>query len=282
MTGERLRRVLLDWQAIDGDAGPGAINNRRGSWHLFCHLAAAAALYRLPGRRPAWVGILYDRGARRYFAAICAGLNHRQSILPLKSRKARELVARGAWRGYLEGGSRGHILDRAANDPGDSQKVDRRQDYDQDINSLKDGGPVWEMWTVSRDIRAKSILGSSLIEAYGDLLDVLGGRFAAVVARGRIEPEYGHLRQMCALIDAGFVTPDEALTEIDAVAIQPNVERILLEATPEAFSRAAALLVRERRKPCYFMYSRKLSSFASASLIRRLAVTLGPAANRQV
>ncbi|MFT3685845.1 MAG: hypothetical protein QM783_13140 [Phycisphaerales bacterium] len=177
----------------------------------------------------------------------------------------------------MEGASRGHILDRSANDPGNPTKDDRRQDYDQNVNSPNDGGPVWEMWTVSRDIRPENKLGSSLVEAYAELLSVLGSRFAAVVARGRMEPEYGHLRQMCALIDAGFITPEEAMTDIEAVAIPPDVERILLEATPEAFVTAAEMLAKRRKKPCYWMYSRKVSSFASASLLRRLVKTLGPA-----
>lgn len=274
---DTLRTLLLNWQAIDGDGGPGTVNNLRGSWHIFCHLAAAAGLYWLPRRGAAWVGILYDSESRRYFAGICIAGRRDHTMMPLATREARTLLAAGEWRGFVEGASRGHILDRGANDPGHSRKVDCRQDYDQDVDSPKDGGPVWEMWTISRDIRASNRLGSSLIEAYAELLDVLGGRFSAVVARGRIEPEYGHLRQMCAMIDAGFIKPSEAMTEIEAVVIPSKVERLLLEASPGAFARAAHLLLYRRRAPCYFMYQRKIASFASASLLGRLATTLGPA-----
>lgn len=190
---------------------------------------------------------------------------------------ATRLLGKAELLGYLEGASRGHILNRNANDPGDPAKDDRRQDYDQNPNSPKDGGPVWEMWTVSRDIRPSSRLGNSLVHAYAALLSVLGGRFGAVIARGRMEPEYGHLRQMCAMIDAGFISSEDALTDIEATAIPQDVEQILLEATPEAFVTAAEMLAMLRKRPCYWMYSRKVSSFATASLLRRLVATLSPA-----
>jgi hypothetical protein len=273
MSSKKLRKHLLNWEAIDRDGGPGAMDDGRGCWHVFCHLAAASAIYRMPSGTAAWVGVLFDAGRQRYFAAVCADLDGGSS-LPLKSAAAREMIACGKWHSYLEGASRGHILDRTAQDPGDSEKDDRRQDYDQNANSPMDGGPVWEMWTVSRDIRPSARLGSSLVDAYCELLSVLGGRFAAIVARGRMEPEYGHLRQLCAMIDAGFVTPSEALTDIDAIAIPPAIERVLLEATPRAFAEAANMIARTRRKPCYFMYGRKLSSFAPASLLRRLVSSL--------
>ena len=272
----RLGRVFRDWQTIDRDGGPGTESNGRGSWHVFCHLAAAAGVLRIPDIGCAWAGILHDPSGDRYFSAICMQSGRRFEVHPLPSPAAARLLERGEWCGFIEGASRGHILNRVATDAGDPDMDDRRQDYDQNPNSPKDGGPVWEMWTVSRDIRPSSPLGSSLVEAYAELLSVLGGRFAAVVARGRMEPEYGHLRQMCAMIDAGFIRPEEALTDIDAVAIPPDVERILLEATPEAFATAAEMLVRKSRKPCYWMYSRKVSSFATASLLRRLVRTLSP------
>lgn len=269
-----LRNLLLNWHAIDNDGGPGTTNNRRGSWHLFCHLAAAAALYRLPNRCAAWVGILYDKRKRKYVACVCRGNSTGVSVQTLKSKSGRDLIARGVWAGYLEGASRGHILDRSAVDIGDPEKDDRRQDYDQNGNSPMDGGPVWEMWTISRDIRARNRLGTSLVEAYCDLLAALGGGFAAVVERGRTEPEYGHLRQMCAMIDEGFITPAEALMDIEAIEIPTAVERLLMQATPKAFALAADALAHTQSRPCYFMYERKLSSFAKASLLRRLVRTL--------
>jgi hypothetical protein len=191
------------------------------------------------------------------------------------------LITHGEWCGYLEGASRGHILDRSANDAGNPDKDDRRQDYDQPTNSSKDGGPVWEMWTVSRDIRTTNRLGSSLIQAYVELLRILGGRFAAVVARGRMEPEYGHLRQMCAMIDASIISAEASLVDIEPISIPPRVERILLEATPEAFARAAKFLVDTQPKPCYHMYERKLSSFVPASLLRKLVCSLRSGVKQQ-
>lgn len=276
-TTANLRRLLLNWELVDRDGGPGTKPDSRGSWHLFCHLAAAGAIRRLSNGGAAWVGIHYDRRKERYEAAVFTTLSGRVVSLPLRSRETHRLLEESELCAYIEGASRGRILDRDANDAGDPTKDDRRQDYNQSPSSPKDGGPVWEMWTVSRDIRPGSPLGNSSVEAYAELLSVLGGRFASVVARGRMEPEYGHLRQMCAMVDAGFITPEEALTDIDAVAIPTNVERILLEATPEAFATAADMLVKLRKKPCYWMYSRKVSSFATASLLRRLVGTLAPA-----
>lgn len=272
-----LRKVLLCRECVDHDGGPGTADDGRGSWHLFCHLLGAGAIFRLNPNGAAWAGIVYEASTKQYLAAVCHRAGREVRILPLLSAAASRLLSNADWIGYLEGASRGHILDRGANDPGDPEKDDRRQDYNQNPNSPKDGGPVWEMWAVSRDIRPSSPLGNSVVNAYADLLSVLGGRFAAVVARGRMEPEYGHLRQMCALIDAGYVAPEDALTDIEAVAIPPDVERILLEATPEAFVTAAEMLAKRRKKPCYWMYSRKVSSFATASLLQRLIATLSPA-----
>ncbi len=280
MTHEKFRKLLLDWRAIEGDGGPGTQRDRRGAWHLFCHLAAAGALFRITSGGSAWVGVLFNRDTNRYFAAVCTDINGRQSVLRLQSLAARELLASGQCCAYLEGASRGHILDRSANDAGDPNTDDRRQDYDQRIDSSKDGGPVWEMWTVSRDIRPISPLGTSVVQAYGELLEVLGGKFAAIVARGRMEPEYGHMRQMCAMIDAGFITKNDALSDIDAIAIPHHVEQRLMNATPQAFATSARLLLRKQRPLCYFMYGRKLSSFAPASLLRRMVTTLGPAVHK--
>ena len=90
-------------------------------------------------------------------------------------------MVRFSSRGYVEGASRGHILDRNAKDPGDPQTVDRRQDYDRSVSSEEDGGPGWEHWCTSRDIVQPESLGSGLLKAYLTLVAVLGGRFAATV-----------------------------------------------------------------------------------------------------
>lgn len=270
--------LLLDWKIIEGDGGPGTSAEDHGAWHLFCHLAAGAAVFRMPGCGGAWAGITYDLRRQRYVASLCCTGVRRDPALRLLSPEATTVLKRATWGGFLEGASRGRILDRNASDPGDPATVDRRQDYDQNPNSSADGGPVWEMWCASRDIRTSRAVGHSLVSAYVDLLSVLGGRFASVVARGRMEPEYGHLRQMCAMVDAGLIAVDDALCEIEPAAIPPINAMALLEATPAAFARAAAGIGELRSRPAYYMYERRITSFASTALLRRLVRTLGSSA----
>ena len=96
----------------------------------------------------------------------------------------------------------------------------------------------------------------------------------ATVARGRFEPEYGHTIQLCALIKAGFIERSDALWDVEPVGIAAETEKLLYEATPEAFARGAKLLVQAIREPGYFMYERKRLSFLSLAVIRAVAQTL--------
>ncbi|CAG0986471.1 hypothetical protein PHYC_02051 [Phycisphaerales bacterium] len=269
------RQLLLDWSIIDGDGGPGTKADGRGSWHVFCHLAAGAGVFRLPRRGGVWVGITFDQSRRRYAATVCCTTSRGVAAYPLRSSPAATVLRRATWCGFVEGASRGRILDRQAHDPGNPITTDRRQDYDQNPNSTADGGPVWEMWSASRDIRTPRGAGDSLVSAYLELLSVLGGRFASVVARGRMDPEYGHLRQMCAMVDAGLIEVAEALCDIEPVPIPPAIATTLLEATPSAFAHAAAAIGLIRSTHAYYMYDRRVLNFASAALLRRLVRTLG-------
>lgn len=268
-----LRKLLLDWSIIDGDGGPGAEPDGRGTWHVFCHLAAAAGIVRLNSGKAAWIGILFDQTRRRYAASVCWSRSGRIAALPLFSPLATKMLKQARSRGFIEGASRGRILDRTAEDPGDPKSTDRRQDYDQNPNSSSDGGPVWEMWSASRNVVSPRGVGHSLVAAYLDLLVFLGGGFTGVVARGRMEPEYGHLRQLRALVDSGLIDVTDALLDLPPVAIPSELEMSLQRARPEAFARAATELSKHRTS-AYHMYSRKITSFAPAPLLLRLTRSL--------
>lgn len=261
---ELLRRLLLDWDIIGGYGGPGANRGDGGSWHGFCHLAAAAGSFRTPEKCGAWVGIVFDPDVRQYRACACFDHESRVHTYPLQSPDTKELLRNCTWCGYIEGASRGHILDRNAHDPGDPGIHDRRQDYDHEVDSMNDGGPVWEFWTASRNIADPCSLGHGLVNEYLALLSVLGGRFASVVARGRAESEYGHLKQLGAMVNAGLITRDEALWDILPAPIPRDIELTLHEALPTNFAMAASVLVKTTREAVYYMYARKLASFASA------------------
>ena len=272
---ERLTRLLLDWNIIDGWGGPGTRPDDQGAWHVFCHLAAAAAVHRLPNGTAGWSGITFDPASRRYIATLCREDGEGVAILPVASSEARTLLGGSRLIGFAEGASRGHILDRDADDPGDPDRDDRRQDYDREASSEEEGGPVWEHWTTSRDIVTTGSHGAALVDAYLLLLSTLGGRFAATVARGRGEPEYGHVIQLCAMVRAGLVTVEDALWEVQPRVIPPDVERVLREATPTAVAAAAQRLAEAGGIPTYFMYERKRDSFVPARLLKSIAATFG-------
>src|SRR5713226_6285629 len=65
---ERARRMLLDWSLILYHGGPGTKDGDGGSWHVFCHLAAAAGLFEDPDGRPGWTGITFDETSVSYNA----------------------------------------------------------------------------------------------------------------------------------------------------------------------------------------------------------------------
>jgi len=262
---ELARRLFIDWEIIQGDGGPGAVHDGKGTWHVFCHLAAAAVIYRIP-RGAMWLGIIYNSMSKRCEPAFCVARGGQSEITHLDSSEGRELLAVAEWVGYVEGASRGHVLDRTANDPGDPDIDDRRQDYDQVAGSTADGGPVWEHWTTSRDIIGKNGYGSQVLSSFVAIVAAVGGRFAGTVARGRSDSEYGHLRHMCAMVRAGMIAPEDITWDVAPRPIPPDIESILLEATPAAFSTSAARLEATCEAGQYWMYQRKIDSFFTVSL----------------
>jgi hypothetical protein len=268
---ERTRKMFRDWGLILYHGGPGTKEGDNGSWHVLCHLAGAAALFADGQGRPGWAGITYDDAEGAYRATFSFEDGKGVRTLPLSSSDARATLGRFAPRGYVEGASRGHILDRKAKDPGDSRLVDRRQDYDRSVNSDQDGGPVWEHWCTSRDIVKPKSLGSGLLAAYHTLVSSVGGRLAATVARGRFEPEYSHLLQLRGMVRAGFVSAEDVSWDVTPVKIPSAAEKLLYEARPAEFLKAVKLLLKSSGKDdTYHMYSRKIASFVPSALAMKV------------
>lgn len=189
----------------------------------------------------------------------------------LKSTHASEAMKRHSFVGYVEGASRGHILDRKAKDPGDPKKDDRRQDYDHPVYLAKKGGPVWEHWCTTRDIATSDGHGAGVLRSYLTLVSVLGGRFSATVTRGRIDHAYGHLLQLRAMARAGWITCGDALWDVEAVPIPKEAELLFHEARPKDILKGAAILPpNTSRGARYFMYSRKIASFTPIHIVHEL------------
>jgi len=271
---QKAQRMFLDWNIINGQGGPGTDPNDKGSWHILCHLAGASALFESPKKLPGWVGITYNEVGNSYAATFSYYQGEKVRIAALDSDEARKAMASYVLRGYIEGASRGHILNRKANDPGDSTKVDRRQDYDQQVDSTKDGGPVWEHWTTTRDILTVDSLGTSLLMSYLRLVALLGGRYCGTVARGRFDREYCHVIQLCSLVEAGFIAPQDALWEVEPVTIPQEVQVVFHEANPEAFLQGATMLLDiAKAQENYYMYERRIDNFVAASSLTTIART---------
>jgi hypothetical protein len=99
-------------------------------------------------------------------------------------------------------------------------------------------------------------------------VSALGGRFVAAVARGRREHE--HPRQLAALVRAGLLTREEATWDVRPVPIPEQAQRLLYEARPEEWIRAAALLPFDAgRAPQYFMFERRIDRWSKAADVKR-------------
>jgi hypothetical protein len=167
--------------------------------------------------------------------------------------------------GFVEGNSLGRISARFVNDPPTLFNLWRRQDFDQPVDSLEDGGKVWEHWCTLRDIRQSSRIGTAVLTAYVSLVAALGDLFVPTVARGR--RTYGHPKQLAAMVQAGFVGHGSAVAKIDPVAIPAEAEPLLLEALP-ASSLEAAEIMRWKASPQYYMFHRKIRSWSTVAQVR--------------
>lgn len=271
---ERLRRLFRDDTIIKGKFGPGEPGDfDYGSWHILCHLAAGAGVYDRNNRR-LWVGITHKRSRDEYAATVSFRDNKEIKIIALDSAKGQELIKGARLLGFIEGSSCGHILARGVIDPPSLFNGWSRQDFDQRVKSKKEGGTVWEHWCTTRDIRESNTVGNTLLRGYLTLVATLGGKFVSAVARGRRSHE--HPLQLCALVKAGVLTDAEAIWETAPLIIPKNIQKLLYEARPEDYVRAAEELSWPQTEiSCYFMFKRGISSWNQTAAVRADLASFG-------
>lgn len=262
---DRLIRLFRDSEIIEGNWGPGDPGDfDYGSWHILCHLAAGAGVFK-NDKGFLWVSLTHAGDKDEYIASVSVrkSENNIRTIF-LNSPEGMGLIASSRMLGYVEGSSQGHIWAKNIKDPPTAFNNSCRQDYNCDIDSTSDGGPVWELWCTTRDIRQSAAVGCSVISAYLTLVSTLGGKFVASLARGRRDHE--HPCQLCALVKAGFILREDALWDTMPKPLTPDAERLLKEARPEASLKAAEKLQWDTSGELYYyMFQRKINSWSKAS-----------------
>ena len=263
---EKIRRLWLDRVFIDGSSlGPGDPGDfDHGAWHVACHLVAAGGVRRTADGQLLWLEVSHDPSRDLYSASVTRVADCGPRTVPLHSVEGRELIAGSTLLGFVEGNSTGRISARGAADSEDRFNGNPRQEYDQPTNSPAEGGKVWEHWCTLRDIRSSSAIGSSVVAAYVALVSALGDDFAAIVARGR--REYGHPRQLCAMVAAGFVSRNGALTDATSTVIPAAAADDLSIADPRIAARRCETFD-WHSPPRYYMFERKIDSWAGTSFI---------------
>ena len=261
---ETLRRLWLDRTMIDGDdLGPGDDGDfDHGAWHSACHLAGAAGVRRASDGRILWLEVSHDRAKDEYYSSVtpAGGSTHR-----LDSADARALLNGSTLLGFVEGNSVGHISARGVNDPPTLFNLWKRQDFDKPVGSDEDGGKVWEHWCTVRDIRSTHAIGSSVLRAYVSLVAALGDRFVPTVARGR--RDYGHPKQLCAMVKGGLTASSSATWDVKPHRIPDVAEKKLLEAAPGQEAAAAATLEWDAT-PRYYMFQRRIGHWSAADKVK--------------
>jgi hypothetical protein len=265
---ELLRKLWLDRLVIKGDdLGPGDPGDfDHGAWHVACHLAGGCGVRQRPDGSLAWLQISHDQRADRYFASVTVleGLNAR--TVPTESAEGRILLRQSRLLGFIEGTSKGRTSARFTNDPPTLFNLWRRQDFDLPPRTDEDGGRVWEHWCTLRDIRPSHAIGTSVLTAFVALTTVLGDRFIPTVARGR--REYGHPKQLKAMIGAGLIDRKSAVWDGTPTAIPLNCEAVLEEADP-ATSLKAAISFDWSKPPHYYKFARKIAGWSKAADVER-------------
>jgi hypothetical protein len=262
---EALRRLWLDRSMITGDdLGPGDDGDfDHGAWHVACHLIGAGGVRRAADGRVLWLEVSHEAARDEYFGSVtAAGTTATHHI---DSAEGRALLDGSTLLGFVEGNSVGRISARNAHDPATRFNKWQRQDFNQPVTSDKDGGKVWEHWCTVRDIRPSHAIAASVLKAYVSVVAALGDRFVPTVARGR--RDYGHPKQLCAMVRAGLTSEASATWDVNPERIPHTAETKFLEATPRDEADAAALLIWDG-PPRYFMFGRRIRSWSPAPKVR--------------
>jgi hypothetical protein len=94
-------------------------------------------------------------------------------------------------------------------------------------------------------------------------VSAVGDRFVAAVARGR--REYGHPKQLAALVKSGFISEEASEWRTQPREIPLEAERLFYEATPRHGLRGAQLLPwDEEGQLRYYMFRRRIDSWNPA------------------
>ena len=255
---DALKRLWLDRTLISrSNLGPGV---REGeAWHISCHLVAAGCVKRSRNGQLLWLEISHDGESDRYYASVTTSENGNINTMQIDSSQGNELVEGSTLLGFVEGTSVGRISAKGIDDSPESFNGYMRQRYDSTPGSTSQGGKTWEHWCTTRNFSASSDVGSSVLSAYIKLTAVSGDLFPATVARGRTQ--FGHPRQLDAMIVAGFTTEESASWQTEPVPIPRDIELRLQKATPADAFGAIELLEWNDIEPRYYMFERKIRNW---------------------
>ncbi len=244
------------------DLGPGDPGDfDHGAWHSSCHLLGAGGACRLKDGRLLWLEVSHAHTRDEYTATITVREKNSVKTILLDSAEGRNLVDDSTGIGFIEGNSTGRTSARGVFDSPTKFNLWRRQDFDQPLTSTVEGGKVWEHWCTLRDLRPACDVATTVMSAYISLVAALGDKFAPMVLRGR--RDYGHPKQLCAMVKAGFIAEISATTELTPTAIPAAMESHFLEGNPEhAFAAVEKL---DWSNPLrYYMFARKIASWSTA------------------
>ncbi|MDD5363432.1 MAG: hypothetical protein PHN88_15015 [Ignavibacteria bacterium] len=261
--------MLLDRKIIDGDyLGPGDPGDfDKGAWHVLCHLAGGCAVFKIPGAL-LWVEISHVPVADIYTATVTvSSTNESVCTFPLLSDEGNLLLKNAVLLGFVEGSSLGHISARDVIDNEIRFNLWKRQDFDMDIHSDRDGGRVWEHWCTVRDLTQSAALGISVLKSYLSIVSLCGGKYVSIVARGR--RDYAHPNQLLALVEYGFISKIDALINITPKPIPQKAQDLIYTANPVNCIKAAATLPWKENEISYFMFERRIASWSTTSAVEK-------------
>lgn len=272
---ELLRKLWLDRDIISfdelGPGDPGDFDN--GAWHSSCHLVAAEGVCRDINGNLSLLEISYNHETGLYEPTLTLRKGNDILTININSVLAQSILDHSKIVGFVEGTSEGRISAKGVVDNPELFNNNPRQEYDQELESLKEGGKVWEHWCTLRDIRDSSQIAASVLSAYVSLTSLLGDKFPATVLRGR--KEYGHPIQLCAMVQAGFISKKSALIDLTPKQIPLNVGMKFKTANPKEELEGIELLEWSGNELSYYMYARKIDSWCNSNFTANQLIDFG-------